>query len=242
MAKTKRQKLIQKQRIQNLKKQGFPLYRFFEEEWQAKALLKGKVWISTLEKCREYECPQQGDSHEATSTYHQVYLHVENRIVTVRDHLILGHLGLIQGALPPPGQFFSGCLHCENNTRSTRIPNGFLLCTTNKENSLSDQSNNWNYGIQINCHPNTLFFLLNSALRAKKIPIVSGRHNWTDYDTNRIYTDPLQQPHDLAFIKPHHHKAQSEYRFFWEAQPEYDFQDGILVDCPQIIPYLKQVF
>ncbi|MFM5027402.1 hypothetical protein ACEUBM_20605, partial [Aeromonas caviae] len=46
-----------------------PIYRFFPEQWQADALCQGNVWISTLEACRAYEDPLQGDSEEATHTY-----------------------------------------------------------------------------------------------------------------------------------------------------------------------------
>ena len=45
------------------------IYRFFKEEWQADELVKGNVWISTIETCREYEDPMQGDPDEATMVY-----------------------------------------------------------------------------------------------------------------------------------------------------------------------------
>nr|WP_306287585.1 hypothetical protein [Pseudoalteromonas sp. WY3] len=46
-----------------------PVYRFFPEKWQAESLCQGNVWISTLETCRKYEDPLQGDLGEATQTY-----------------------------------------------------------------------------------------------------------------------------------------------------------------------------
>src|SRR5690606_38160050 len=45
------------------------VYRFFQEEWQADALARGDVWLSTLETCRAYENPEQGDSEEGYETY-----------------------------------------------------------------------------------------------------------------------------------------------------------------------------
>jgi hypothetical protein len=45
------------------------IYRFFSEEYQANALAQGEVWLSTLETCRAYEDPAQGDLEEAHETY-----------------------------------------------------------------------------------------------------------------------------------------------------------------------------
>jgi hypothetical protein len=37
------------------------VYRFFKEKAHADALAAGNIWISTLQRCREYEDPKQGD-------------------------------------------------------------------------------------------------------------------------------------------------------------------------------------
>jgi hypothetical protein len=45
------------------------LNRFFREARHARALLDGRVWLSTLSACREYEALGQGDADEATHLY-----------------------------------------------------------------------------------------------------------------------------------------------------------------------------
>lgn|GEM_PF-1328226 len=40
------------------------LFRFFKERKHAEDLVAGRVWLSTLKTCRNYEDPEQGDSKE----------------------------------------------------------------------------------------------------------------------------------------------------------------------------------
>lgn len=220
---------------------GLPLYRFFKNEWEAECLLDGKVWISTLKKCREFECPQQGDKGEGTSTFHQLHLSIDHRIVTERDHQILSHMP-IGINLPPPGQFYNGSINLSDNKINFAIPNGFLLCTTNAPDNLQAQSSEWKFGVKINLRQSKIFEILTSAIINHNIPIMKRHHDWADYDTSRTYHDPLEAPLNLAFIKPDLHRRQSEYRFFWEAPYGYVYPDGVLVDCPELKPYLKKLF
>lgn len=220
---------------------GLPLYRFFKSERDAECLLDGKVWVGTLKKCREFECPQQGDKEEGASTYHIVKFSIVNRIITERDHRIMSHspIGI---NLPPPGEFYNGSINLGNVKVHHQIPNGFLLCTTNDPNRLREQSKEWKYGVEINLRQSKIFEILTSAIINHGIPIMKRHHGWADYDTSRTYHDPLEAPLNLAFIKPDLHRCQSEYRFFWEAPYGYVYPDGVLVDCPEIKPYLKKLF
>src|SRR5205085_8386763 len=45
------------------------IYRFFEDASYADALAAGQVWLSTLEKCRTYDDPLQGDPGEGSMLY-----------------------------------------------------------------------------------------------------------------------------------------------------------------------------
>lgn len=236
----RKNKICEKQREYKLAKENLLLYRFFEEKWQAESLLNGKIWISTLEKCRQFECPQQGDKDEGTSTYHQVSLVIHNRIITVMDHIILDHLGI--GGFPPPGTFYHGRFEATNNRRTNKIPNGLILCTTNNQKSIQEQSINWNYGVKFTCSPKKIYQLISNALNKQGIPIENGKHGWADYNTERKYFSPLEQPTDLAFLKPKHQALQSEYRFFWECKYPFTYPEhGILIDCPEIKRYVKEI-
>ena len=218
---------------------GLPLYRFFREQWEAECLLNGKVWISTLQKCREFECPQQGDPYEGSITYQQGLLIIENRVVTEDDYLTALHAGI---GIPSPGTFMSGKNIIAGNSRSSTIPNSYLLCTTNNPNDLQDQSSEWKYGVEINLKQSKLFEFLTNALIRSGIPIVSKHHAWANYDSGRIYYDYRQKPQNIAFLKPDLHRKQAEYRFFWLSLPNHNYpKHGILIDCPEIIPFLKKI-
>lgn len=218
---------------------GLPLYRFFKEKCHAECFLDGKVWISTLQKCREFECEQQGDPYEGTSIFQQEYLVIENRYITEHDYQTARHAGM---GISPPGTFQNGRIVISKNTKTTSIPNGFLLCTTNTPSDLQAQSSEWKYGVEITLRPSKLFELLTYAISRQNIPITSRHHAWTNYDTKRNYHDYKQAPQNLAFIKPNLHRMQSEYRFFWLASSKYNYPEGVLINCPEIKSYLKKCF
>jgi hypothetical protein len=46
-----------------------PLYRAFQERWQAEALVSGRVWITTLNACRRMEDSLRRDGGEGTLLY-----------------------------------------------------------------------------------------------------------------------------------------------------------------------------
>jgi hypothetical protein len=46
-----------------------PLYRAFQERWQAEALVSGRVWITTLNECRRMEDPLRRDGGEGKLLY-----------------------------------------------------------------------------------------------------------------------------------------------------------------------------
>lgn len=228
---------LERQALENKTK---PLNRFFKNKEQALAFLDGDVWISTLQKCREFEDPQQGDIDEGSSTFHQEFLTIKNRIITEEDIAIANLVGV---RLPAAGSFYDGEIVLENNLGKTLIKNGFLLCTTNDPVSLQAQSPEWEYGIEINMNPDDFFRYLTMSLLIKKIPISKGRHDWADYDTARIYRDYTQKLENLAFLKPNIHKKQSEYRFFWETRNHFEYPpNGILIKCPQVKPFLRKLF
>lgn len=60
----------------HIKDRAIPLkvYRFFKEKSHAEALCNGDVWLSTIETCRRYEDPLQGDPDEAIQTYNSGFI------------------------------------------------------------------------------------------------------------------------------------------------------------------------
>lgn len=211
---------------------GLPLYRFFNTEEKAEALLNGKVWLSTLQKCREYDDPQQGDKHEGTAIY-KTSIKTGDREVNKEEQqrALYAGVGIADGLK----DITLRSIECD-----FVIPNGYILCTTNDPKSLIKQSPEWRFGVQINLNQSQFFILITRALMRRGIRLKVISHGWADYDTQRIFYDYKKPPQNLAFIKPNLHKHQSEYRFFWEADEEHNYKEGILIDCPEIKPFLEK--
>lgn len=233
MGEAKKRGTMEDRKSQALAAKGLPLYRFFKTRERAEALLNGEVWVSTLQKCREYDDPQQGDKYEGSANY-LTSINTGDRPVSKeeQERALHGGVGIADGV----SNITIGSINTE-----FIIPNGFLLCTTNDPISIKQQSDEWAFGVQINLSQRDIFDLLSEALLRKGVPLTNGSFGWADYDTQRIYYDHTTPPKNLAFIKPKVHKAQSEYRFFWEAQEGYKYGDGILLNCPEIKPYLKAI-
>lgn len=214
---------------------GLPLYRLFEENWQAESLLNGQIWISTLERCRSFEDDQQGDQYEGSSIYN-FSLNTGNRSPTAEEIKYLAHGGVDIGP------------NCSNitigkGTTVNRISNGFLLCTTNDPEKLKKQSSSWKYSVKIDLPPKKLALLLTNSMIKQGIPLsCSFSHGWAKYGSERHYNNPELEPQRLAFLKPEKHMDQSEYRFFTIATNNFNYpDDGILINCPELVPYLYRI-
>lgn len=225
-----------KEQIEDAKKvKGLPLYRFFPEEWQAQCFMEGKIWLSTLERCRSYEDEQQGDRNEGSSKY-TLNLNTTNRFINEEDVIAAAHAGIMIGDM---------CFNFQiNNSQVTNvIRDGFILCTTNDPDSLIKKNNIWKYGVKIDLEPRKLAYFLTNAILRENIPISTPfKHGWTKYGDFRNYSNYKDKPSNTAFLKDEIHKEQSEYRFFVEANDSYIYpNEGILIDCPEIIKYLEKI-
>jgi hypothetical protein len=97
------------------------IYRFFPEKWQADALARGNVWLSTLGTCRAYEDPEQGNPEEAHETYNS------GHAVGCSDDP-----DFVERARRSDINIGPGCsrITISNNTRRTSLPDAYVLCTT----------------------------------------------------------------------------------------------------------------
>ncbi|MCP6036931.1 hypothetical protein NL368_26675, partial [Klebsiella pneumoniae] len=107
----------------HIKDRASPLkvYRFFKEKSHAEALCNGDVWLSTIETCRRYEDPLQGDPNEAIQTYSSGFISGgsdDSRFVSAAAHAGI-HIG--------PG--CSG-ITIQNCRSFNKMPDAFVLCTT----------------------------------------------------------------------------------------------------------------
>jgi hypothetical protein len=181
------------------------VYRFFKEPTHADALTSGTVWLSTLEACRAYEDPYQGDPDEAVQRYKSGHA-VGGSDDDAAFKLIAERSGIFIG----PG--------CSNNTVSNcsavqRLPDAFVLCTTEKFNPESLSDTFGRHCVEIE-RPQEFFQLLTANL--SKLHDVSAAAFGRVIYRERSYTGLQNPPGPIGFVKPpDKYKSQREVRFLW---------------------------
>lgn len=204
------------------------VYRFFPEEWQADALTKGKVWLSTLNQCRAYEDPKQGDAKEAFEIYNSGYA------VGGSNNPEFVERARRSGISIGPG---CSNITISNNTSERAISDAYILCTTT--NFSPEKLNNTfgNYCVEIT-DPRKFFIIVSNYLNMQ-LPIkqaVAGKVIYKD----RIYRGLEERPGPIGFVKPPDlYAEQKEFRFLWI--PNSDILNPFLLDCPNVSSLCKRI-
>jgi hypothetical protein len=194
------------------------LYRFFPERWQAEALCAGKVWITTLETCRNYEDAAQGDSLEGHEHYNSGHIQAldanDPRIKVLAHHGIL-----IQDCYD---------ISVDNLHGQNRLVDAFVLCTTLTTSAeLSPAIGK--YGVRIS-QPIETFFDITERLLVQR-PLGQASFDVVRY-CHLEYEGLQSPPGMLGFVKRpvDHYIAQQEARMLW-----------IPVDDDPMMPFCLEV-
>jgi hypothetical protein len=180
------------------------VYRFFKESTHADALASGTVWLSTLETCRAYEDPYQGDSDEAVQRYNSG--HAVGGSNDAAFKLIAERSGIFIG----PG--------CSNITVSNcnavqRLSDAFVLCTTEQFNPESLSDTFGRHCVEIE-RPQEFFRLLTASL-SKLHAVREAAFGGVIY-RERSFAGLQDPPGPIGFVKPpDRYKSQREVRFLW---------------------------
>ncbi|WP_323150743.1 hypothetical protein [Pseudomonas glycinae] len=205
-----------------------PVYRFFDEEWQAEDFSNGKIFISTINKCRGYEDALRGDKGEAIKSYT-----ISNAFGASSDPHIQ-HMSNNAGV--GVGNFKRVSL--SNITRIERLPDAYVLCTTV---GFSDQELGKTFGaycVKIT-NVQSFFNALTKRINSQ-VCRVRGMHGPIIY-RERHYEDLESYPYEIGFVKPpDKYKDQKEYRFLWHAPVGREIA-GVVVNCPEAIGYVKRI-
>lgn len=231
---------LDNENYQNTDEQELLLYRYFNEERYAESFLNGNVWISTLQKCREYEDPQQGDLYEASTIYNHKPIRIQNRIITKEEVESLNHAGISLGV--EAGEFVKGPIDINNNTTIRQIFNSFILCTTTNPNHLQSQSNEWRYDVKINLPYEHFHTILTREMMRKFEHFDYVDHGYAIYNKSRYYSSPNNIPDNIMFLKPNFQEKQSEYRFVWKVKDLNNYGDGILLECSDLKPFMERLY
>ncbi|MCA9835431.1 MAG: hypothetical protein KC422_00885 [Trueperaceae bacterium] len=200
-------KVEPKRSLTPIKFYGKEIYRFFGEYWQAKALLEGKVWISTLSVCRNYENPLQGDPFEGKAEHtinakgfgYERKIGLANEMTGMKNH--------------------EEALYSLNSHKiEYEIPDAYVLCTTEVYKPEKMAETFGNYAVKIK-EPQQFFKVVTKKLEHLK-GNMNSRFSRVIYKTpltfqnEEIYTEPDLD--DIGFLKmPDKYANQKEVRMLW---------------------------
>lgn len=204
------------------------IYRYLTRAEYADAFTKGSVQLSTLETCRQYEDEQRGDAGEATQEYKSGFVAGD------------GNDAALQTVSQRAGIGISGdCLDItmNNNTRVVKLPDAFVLCTTELFDSAKLSRSFGPYCVEIS-EPFEFFRLV--TLRLNKIHCIQNAHFDRVTYRDRSYVGLEDPPGPLGFVKPpDKYQEQQEVRLFWIVKtPKIG---PFLLECPQVSALCKRI-
>lgn len=205
------------------------VYRFFSEEWQADALASGKVWISTLEICRTYEDPEQGDPQEAIEAYYSGHATGHGNNADFVE--IAKRTGIVFGP-----ECVNGTI--SNNVNIGYLPDAYVLCTTVEFSPDKLSETFGHYCVEIT-DPFEFFLKVSSALEKHESihQAATGKVTYKD----RAYTGLQDSPGPIGFVKPvDKYAPQKEFRFLWVPE-NMDILNPVLLHCPEVKSMCRRI-
>lgn len=205
------------------------VYRFFQEECHADALAGGDIWLSTLETCRSYENPQQGDPEEAQETYNSGYA------VGGSSDSAFVEVARRSGIRIGPG---CSNITISNNTRRSAIPDAYVLCATTKYSPDKLGDTFGRHCVEIT-NPRLFFIAATEALEefVQIREAAAGRVIYKD----RYYTGLENPPGPIGFVKPPDvYAVQNEFRLLW-IPVEANSLNPWLLSCPKARHFCRRI-
>lgn len=216
--------LLQNQ-ISQIKHEKKVVYRYMDDEKFLDMFCEGKIRISTLETCRNYENQEQGDKDEGKETF--IVSHM-----TDKDPNFHKKAEKLSMSFPS----------CSNVTitdcrSEVKLPDGFLLCTTARRDDKKFARDFGKYCVKIN-DVDKFYELINNEL-SKNFELCWGDHKRVTY-REQHYKDDELPPGKIGFVKRQKYSWQEEYRFLW--LPKYFAHCQIVdIDIPTIKDLCERV-
>ncbi len=219
-----------KKKRQNDRKVVSEVYRYFDNADHAASFAQGQVFVSTLKRCREYEDPLQGDPEEGFERYN-----TGGRVIGNGSDPVFVTLAARAGIHIGPD---SVGVTIENNKRTSYLHDAYVICTTLgfSENDLSETFGK--YCVKIT-HLEKFCSAVTKALMLKGelIQVSRGMIVYKE----RYYQGFDKSPGLIGFVKPPDKYApQREYRFLWNIPGGAEISP-VIIDCPEIVPYVTRV-
>lgn len=180
------------------------LYRYMNEPDHVDQFVSGKIYLSTLDKCRRHENKQQRDAGEGLQTYK-----FRGSITGDISNPEFAHVAQM-GGIDIDETSLGNRIACHTATRAV---DGYVLCMTLgfTQQNLTDDFGKHCAEIT---NPEEFFKLLNSEL-LHRWKTDSGQFGPIIYK-QRDFAGFQQPPGRPAFVKPpDQYEDQQEFRFFW---------------------------
>jgi hypothetical protein len=208
---------------------GGPVYRFFDAPEYADALAAGRVWISTLDTCRRYEDPRQGDSGEAHESY------ISGAITAHGDNPTLQLMAARSGIyIPPTAKHIS----LGGNARTSRIPDAYVLCLTEKYDPNEFTDTFGKHCVEV--FDVRAFFQAVTEELVRNHRVFRGETGKVLY-AERRYAGLQSPPGRIGFVKPADpYAAQREFRMLWHVE-DWQTIKPFLLDVPAVTAYCRRI-
>ena len=194
------------------------VYRFFQEEQHAEALVNGRVWISTLEDCRSHEDPVRGDVGEGTVDYFSET--ITGNSGDLAFDLVAARSGIVVER--SVGTTLSG------NSSRRAIQNAWVVCTT--ERYSPDTMRSFGSRCVRITDPVTFFRSVTESLATER-RVLEATMGGVRY-SQRSYRHLEPDPGPIGFLKPpDRYASQQEVRMLWESDSAEQISHFEL-DCP----------
>jgi hypothetical protein len=214
------------------------LYRTFPKAEYADAFMSGKIFLSTLDRCREMEGDVRQDRGEGTITYFPGFVSGSDNTAALRMATQRVGIHVDERAL-------SG-VTIEKITSKNRLPDAYVLCLSRVIVPKFGQ-----HVVRVD-HPRFLFRALSKALGAFNEALgaysgkPAGEQGWMQsiQYRNRVYGGTGRGPPHIGFIKPATPFAEErEVRMLWSwisGKPVRP--DGLLeIECPEAARYCARI-
>ncbi|ENU29339.1 hypothetical protein F991_02728 [Acinetobacter sp. CIP-A165] len=177
------------------------IYRYMDDEIYLDMFCEGKIRLSTLETCRNYENQEKGDIQEGQETYSITHMTDNDpnwRYKAKKAGLSIGE--------------FSGYCTFTNCSSTKKLPDGFLLCTTARRDDDKFSKDFGRFCVKIK--DADLFYRLITDEIRKQCDLYCGSHKKVIY-RDQNYKDDELPPGKIGFVKRQKYSWQEEYRFLW---------------------------
>lgn len=205
------------------------IYRFFDEEYHADALVSGDVWVSTLETCRKYEDDRQGDIGEAKHTYNSGSSFGGSNDSDFVEIARRSGIGIGEN---------SSNIEIVQCTKTTTIPDAYVLCTTLEYQPDNLSAVFGDYCVEITS-PKLFCRLLSEKINEINA-ITQGVAGIVQY-RERSYSGIENPPGPIGFVKPPDDYAdQKEFRLLLLPESNVTIKP-FLVSCPEIKHFCRRL-